>query len=477
MKRISVLLVLLLVLCACVPTPETEYVVNKADNTVEEKLNAASTENRDQKEIFPEHWTEEKTPIDEHLSLFIDADLITKEDGLYPVYRTKTAEITSAEAGKWAGEILGTPESRTGTVTTKEQLQKEMQRYLDQIAALQAWIDADRPDDGVDRDEYMPSQEEQEEFINSYMEMIDKAPEKNDSTEVSDLQNMPKGGFVYTMTDGSSGYVYSAEDCVIVAKSDAADPYLYYSYYYEEEKDDYDPDYPWPALWKDVTLSREDAEAMLKREIERLGFSDFTVTQATTANLLCSSPTKKSDAQGWAFTLKRNPAGYPNAGVPYEPSQALQYGSGDDFMANPHVRDEEVEILIDESGLRFFVYSGKREVIGLENPNVELLPFETVKERVKNAFASCYPRDGFRAYRDGEQSNVTLEVYEMLLTPFTIRVKNSEELYEMPCWIVFFDEYVNDQRMAGRRDDPDMMHECMVINAVDGSIVHTEWNW
>ena len=77
MKRISVLLVLLLVLCACVPTPETEYVVNKADNTVEEKLNAASTENRDQKEIFPEHWTEEKTPIDDHLSLFIDADLIT----------------------------------------------------------------------------------------------------------------------------------------------------------------------------------------------------------------------------------------------------------------------------------------------------------------------------------------------------------------------------------------------------------------
>ena len=65
----------------------------------------------------------------------------------------------------------------------------------------------------------------------------------------------------------------------------------------------------------------------------------------------------------------------------------------------------------------------------------------------------------------------------MLLTPFTIRVKNSEELYEMPCWIVFFDEYVNDRRMAGRRDDPDMMHECMVINAVDGSIVHTEWNW
>ena len=31
-----------------------------------------------------------------------------------------------------------------------------------------------------------------------------------------------------------------------------------------DQKDDYDPDYPWPALWKDVTLSQEDAEAMLK---------------------------------------------------------------------------------------------------------------------------------------------------------------------------------------------------------------------
>ena len=40
MKRISLILLSLALLAACVPTPETEFVVNKGDHTAEQKINA-----------------------------------------------------------------------------------------------------------------------------------------------------------------------------------------------------------------------------------------------------------------------------------------------------------------------------------------------------------------------------------------------------------------------------------------------------
>ena len=47
MKRLSILLLVLLMLTACLPTPEHEYVINKSDNTVEEKISATpKTEER-----------------------------------------------------------------------------------------------------------------------------------------------------------------------------------------------------------------------------------------------------------------------------------------------------------------------------------------------------------------------------------------------------------------------------------------------
>ena len=40
MRRIPILLIALLVLCACVPTPEEEVVIHKNDGTLEQQLGA-----------------------------------------------------------------------------------------------------------------------------------------------------------------------------------------------------------------------------------------------------------------------------------------------------------------------------------------------------------------------------------------------------------------------------------------------------
>ena len=60
------------------------------------------------------------------------------------------------------------------------------------------------------------------------------------------------------------------------------------------------------------------------------------------------------------------------------------------------------------------------------------------------------------------------------ITTCTVWVRDSDNFYEMPCWVVFFTW--NDVQ-AANRDNPQIMQETLILNAVDGSIVHTEYGY
>ena len=128
------------------------------------------------------------------------------------------------------------------------------------------------------------------------------------------------------------------------------------------------------------------------------------------------------------------------------------------------IPEERIRIMIDESGLVCFEYDSPKEVLGAESANVGLLSFDEVQTRVKNAF---------RAWLSGsalEQIDTTeVEVYRMILTVYTVHVRNSDDYFEIPCWVVLFDDPMTRQF----RDDPRIPPQMLLLNAVDGSIIHT----
>lgn len=67
----------------------------------------------------------------------------------------------------------------------------------------------------------------------------------------------------------------------------------------------------------------------------------------------------------------------------------------------------------------------------------------------------------------------------MLLTTYTLRVPDSEEYYEMPCWVIFFDRiWEQDSDIRERmRNKEDLMHDALVLNAIDGSVVHADYGY
>ncbi|MBQ1770862.1 MAG: hypothetical protein II000_02795, partial [Clostridia bacterium] len=224
---------------------------------------------------------------------------------------------------------------------------------------------------------------------------------------------------------------------------------------------------------------------MLQSALEKLGMTDFTVRLSRKGNLYQELGGKPvSSAAGWAFSLVRDYGDYPTSRVPFEPHQNLAYGEDDGFAANKPIEKETLEILIGPEGLQMIEYNCPKTVAGVENPDVGLLPWEEVKTRIQSAFKLTAP-----VKRAEEQDTVhTYRVYRLLLTTWTVRAKDSQDYYEMPCWVVFFDR---DIRSRGReeeyeqwygpdywernRNNTDLMQETLIINAVDGSIVFNDY--
>jgi hypothetical protein len=148
-------------------------------------------------------------------------------------------------------------------------------------------------------------------------------------------------------------------------------------------------------------------------------------------------------------------------------SRALLYGDQEALVYNRPIPDEMLEVFIDENGLQAIRCLNPKEVISQESENVALLPFEQVQLRIKNALAA-----GMGAAKLDQPIPCT--IYRLLLTTCTVRVKDSDDYYEMPCWVVFFTW--NDGQ-AALIDNPQVMQEALIINAVDGSIVHGEYGY
>ncbi len=510
MKRIRILFlcVAMLLSAACLPTPEQAYVVSKADNVLEQKLNAIPKPLEDtvsvqtnespaemqsvtettaapiQAQFFPDRRDEDAEHIREYVTLAIHADVESKPDGLYPVYRTRAVSFTEAQVIALAEQLLGKPKERELVNTpTKSEWGEYLKAYLDEVAAWEAWVQAGKPNDGVDRDETGYTPEDIERETAWYMEQIRNAPDSLDTIAVSDYSGYHLGDSArYTLEDGGVAQISTASfgkeqpyNVLSISKGCKNVPNLYKQSQYESDKPIKESQTQKAVkAWVQPTLTRADAEAIVYREIERLGFSGFSIAYGQPTNLYDSTETSATRvASGWSFTLRRDYDGYPLIDrFNFESSSLLEFGDGDGYLYNKRIDTESVTVFVDETGLWYFGYSSPKEIVGKQTANVELLPFEEIVRIVKTTLNACYPSYRFQG---SDNRAFDLEVYRMVLTPYTLRARDSEDYYEVPCWVVFFDGWhqtASAEQREANRIDPNLTVETILINAVDGTVVH-----
>ena len=486
MKRIIITCLLLALLLACVPTPEQEFVVNKGDDIVEQKLSETTegeAESGSPAQFFPAHWTEDPIVEKDRLIIRADADIHARADGLYPVYRTRPTEITKETVENIAIKFLDKPTASSDTLLTKEDIGRQLQRYLDQIAKSEEWIKAGKPDGWTDVDDIVPTQEEIEARTSRYMEQIKNAPDSLSEQAVNDYSGLEMyKEQSFTLASGGVAWIQFGKDAYMIAKGCKTHPIIY-SY------DDYQSDLRWKEgnyrKWIETDLSREQAERMAISELERLGYTGYAVSDASAATYLdYASSSVRGVAGGWRFVLKRSYGGYPQLQGDVYASLNLDYGSGDGFITNKHIETERFLLFVSEDGIQFLEYIGPKEISGLVNANVELMPFDEIKVRIKNALSVCFPYERWATDPAIDPRPVEVELYDITLSTFTVREKDSSDYYEMPCWIVHYDmlSYASypDQtweNIKAFRNEPGSHGDYLIINAVDGSIVHEDFGY
>lgn len=481
MKRIAILLLAALLLSACLPTPDAEYIVYRGGDELEQKLhdspvpveinlvppegaaraeaipapNAQPTEPI-AAQTFPERWSDALT-VSDTLSIRFDAEIVTRGGGVYPVFRTRAADMDRETAVSILERALPKPVSLTSNAMTKADYTEQFKAFLAEVEEEQAWIDAGRPDWG-DRDDSVLSQSEIEERSRWYQEQILAAPNSNESRAASDYRGVSLNGeFVYTLADGRNVFIELYPNRFTFGLGCKGAPNVIDADDYRVALDDGDE---WTGSWRETTLDEQDARAMLAAFTERLGLDDFAVCAAKPANLMEMNAGRtgigRQLAAGWFFKLKRAYGGYPLIDY-FNPAQDFEY-AGDDYVVNKPIKDEYLTAFVAEDGVRAFTWSHRKEVVGVENGSVALEPFDAIQTRVKNAMAA-----GLRPWKNDRPTEY--RVYRMLLSVYTLRVRDSDEYYEMPCWFVFYDDGVDPGLKSARG---------LIVNAVDGSLVHPD---
>ncbi len=490
MKRLFVLLLALMLLAACQPTPEEEFVVNKGDDTVEQKLNEPQGDAQKGvgRQSFPDRWDEEPLKESEHLVVRAHADVRTKADGLYPVYRTRETEITADTVENIAVKFLDKPTSSSESLMTKKDYEWQLQHFLDERARYDEWVAAGKPDDWNNVDEYEWTPEEIEKEMNRYRERIKNAPDSLTSQAVNDYSGLQENKtLAFTLASGGDASICFEKGFYVITKGCRDFPNLYSVYNYQEDLEWKEGRY---ALWLEPDISYEDAKSICLSEAERLGFAGFSIAGSYEATLFESKSPNKAVTGGWCFGLKRDFDGYPLLASRVEATQVLEYDSGDDYIVNKVIPPEKLLMFVTKDGLQMIRYDGPKDVSGLVNANVELLPFDEIKGRIANALITCFPYEMIQQCTQDYEDNwprLELEIYDVMLSTFTLRVKDSSDFYEMPCWIVSYDwcfpvngeaswEYLKSTRNQ-ELNDPNTGHDVLVINSVDGSIVRPDYGY
>lgn len=472
LRLMTILLALVLALSACQPTPEEEVVVNKGDRVLEEKISAVSpAQNSTEDEgeataatvhqyTFPDRW-EEVYDAGNGLTLTFNADIVQREDGIYPVYRTRPRELDAETFIGVLNALLPAPVSMHETGMTKDDWKERMEMYVDDMEERLARLQLP-PEERGDGDDTPITQEEIDAELQWYAEQIAAAPDSLDEVEVTDFSGVRiNAGQVYRLSDGDMVYINSSDDFFVITRTSSDWGAVVASYDREEREEEYG------LVWTEVTIDQDVAVAQARETLDKLGFEDFAMMEVYEANYIGDEGLKHPVSGGYTMRFKREYGGYPLV-TRIEPAQHFNYGEDDGFNANAYIYEEYIDVYVDESGVRSLEYSGSKEVRREENPSVELLDFETIQERVRKVLT--YGLTGLEK---------KVEVYEMMLTVNTQRVANSDEYYEVPCWLVCYDsrDYsywkTEEEVLAAKarlRSPTFCVPDCVYINAIDGTV-------
>lgn len=451
MKRLLTILLFLLLLIACVPTPDQEAVVNKADHSIKDTLAAPDAESY--RYEAPSRW--EETLEMKNLNIVIDADVVLPETDRYPIQTIQRHTFTGEDVMKLLNACF------TGPFKLRENLYS--------IAEIDEEIRMILRGNAVDWDEetgevvWEPWTEEPEELI-ELRERMEQCPAEDtfvplDPAKLSS-RNEP---YVVRAGDGTLLYLSFRKDALTVSTArngQVQDEHTVWTGGFFGE--------PWHKTLDHIMITEEEAQMEAAAVLDRAGLSGQfgvgKIEKGRLAHAIVEEPYYQVLSEGYILRISRNGGGYvpfPQGGGMYmEDQRSALYEPPTEESFSQRWSMDWIELYVSDSGVGYIGWFDPNAFVTEANENVDLMPFDEIQAHIRDDLRFSY------AWTDENNNGITeLHVKSIVLSCAIERIPNNpDEAALVPAWVVVY----NDSRSEKVKGHD----KIMLINAIDGSYLH-----
>lgn len=450
MKHITVILLPLLLLLACVPTPEEEAIIPPSgyEAAIADKETGGA-----EAVALPEHWSD--TIKLKYWDVEIDADVTPRTVGATPVYESRwiTMDAIEAQANRVKRGLLKDATACSDAVFTKADWYREIQRFAD----APAW------DDKTGGFTRRRTDAEVASYRDDLSPFIEEAPIELEYRPFSPATDAVSDEAGYRLSDGSLAWMRCQSKSISVLYGAE----LFQNVVEQTEswvlRGDAVPGEPAGTRIEGVTADEQTAKAQAQSLLQELSLEGYKIAQTEKARFI-NDYTQEIVAVGWQIVFCRAEADYEAACNTV--AQRLQTGEP---RYRPDWPQEQIYVFVDETGVRSFFWTHPTERPTAVNADVEILPFEAVQtaicKHLKNAFSYEEEDALFREWYAGRAKYL---VDHIGLYMEMIPKKNSMDAFWYgPVWIVTVKGYPADADVPVTPYT--MTTQYLHINAIDGS--------
>lgn len=427
---------LLLICTACQPTPEEEIVKNRGDKVLEQAVNATAAPTYAPEEAYevPERW--EETFDVRGQTVKVNTEINVADTCAYPIVTINQEEFAEKDAAAFFKTMLG----------EKTELREQVSSYSELLVELMK-AERGRFTETDDGEVVCKPYKEQEQEIADLKEQLAQtnpvdiyAPLGNTFPMYEERAIKDENGkqwYGYVLNSGASFCDYKG---LIQMESWIKD----------------EGGYPGevPHSLENVNISLEEAEEKAKEWIARLNEGTFSLAHYDKARILVDNGIEFSTQdEGYYLIFVRDIGG----GVPlfynyYSEPNFLNREKSETMYAADW-QQEHLEIFVSETGVHFFSWSHKKNVVNTANENVQLMPFEEIQDSIRKLIS----------YSLKDADNTVLITHMILSTSIQQAANQRDEAFMVPTWVLFVTTESAQKAFCA---------PCvLLINAIDGTPV------
>ena len=481
MKRIIIVLLSLVLLAACVPTPEEEFIVNKGDGVLTEKIAEKPVEAN----VFEAPARVDEVIETNDLTVELAAEVVLPEGDRFPVAEVVPKTYDAAWARKMLqgiadGKTLLVRESEAGANMTREGILREVQAVQNSLESF------DELYGSLPEAEQAEMRAQLNEALEVWSAYYREAPDSTDGLE-ADLSDTAYKAFGRMSAEIDCTRPERAYHSPIEVSSTGLVSFMNMDMTYGETEQRGPVTGPLPG----VALTETEAIEVAKTFLQKLGETGLEPVLVLDANGRRYGDDPR-DEHAYAIWFTRPVGNMPGA---MTQSQQDLYGvysqNGGDRAYSEPCDQEYAYFLIRDSGVNWFDWAAPSTVTRIVNENVALVPFETILETFRKqiaveAFPALEEARVNADLRDNMTINdTTLCIDRIALESVRIRKEGATGTFLLvPTWtfygrLVLHGENLSDLRFAGWtiEDNGDAVWYVpggcyLQINAIDGSVLN-----